>query len=236
VPTAFDAGWKQVAWINLEAQPTADWKQFSHKVSLPDEAAHLIFYFWAKGEGTAWLDNLEVSSQDQSKLTAQQRGAVQPGPVTNLKAVHRGGQTFLTWNEIPGRDVTYQFIVPQPKSMMFPKLQPVANVPQGSGRYLITGQNFVIENGGQPLSDNTSLLVWTSEADGKYFYAVANSTDTKLNGGNNLATPVEEKFAAVPGVVQVDGKKYFCLGKLRHMEPGVGLLWFRVWRVGQACR
>lgn len=156
---AFDAAWKQISWTNIDLRPSADWQPFSQKASLPNNAAHMIFYFWVKGEGQAWLDEVTMLNAQEAMLTAQQRGPVQPGPVSNLRVTHRRGQSFLTFSEIPGKGVTYNVYRSRARITDTTKLTPIATLPQGTAKLKYTGKNLVVTDRGDPLPDNTGLLV-----------------------------------------------------------------------------
>ena len=63
VVQAFDAGWKQVAWIPLaDARGVGDWKQFSGVVKLPASAKSASLNISLKGQGRVWLDEVQVKA------------------------------------------------------------------------------------------------------------------------------------------------------------------------------
>jgi hypothetical protein len=60
---AFDAAFKQVAFINLaDAVGTADWKEFSGEVRLPAGAKTASLTVILNGEGSVWLDDVRVEA------------------------------------------------------------------------------------------------------------------------------------------------------------------------------
>lgn len=131
--------------------------------------------------------------------------------VSNLTAVHRAGQTFLTWTEIAGGGVTYSVYRSTSPITSLSGLTPIATgLTQDSGRLLhndSAGANltagFVISDGGTPLASNKGLLVWTTATSGTYYYAVTNSTSSTLSSGSNT-TPsgVAETHVTTPGWVR----------------------------------
>jgi hypothetical protein len=61
VVQAFDAGWKQVAWIPLaDAKGAGEWKEFSGEVKLPTSAKTASVNVVLKGQGQIWLDEVQV--------------------------------------------------------------------------------------------------------------------------------------------------------------------------------
>lgn len=146
----------------------------------------------------------------------QAEAAAQPGGVT---ALHRSGQTFLTWQELAGQpSATYRiYRHTQPiTGANLPAAQLLAEVPAGSGRFYANRYNvdssgtwapryydtLVVADGGAPLPAGTGLLVWTlAAADfgggtaGNGYYAVTavagGVEDTTITAANRTIAVAE---------------------------------------------
>ncbi|HOT90730.1 MAG TPA: putative glycoside hydrolase [Anaerolineae bacterium] len=143
--------------------------------------------------------------------------AAQP---TGLTALHRSGQTFLTWNEntsVSGESYhVYRHTAPINASNIAQATRLTAKwgpLPEGSSIFytdrdrdpagsLFTGlRNYVITPLGSQLTDTVGLFVWTTKQTGNYYYAVTtvdaggveNLTD--FGAGNSLAAAVAETVA-----------------------------------------
>ncbi len=121
----------------------------------------------------------------------------QPAPASTaggLEAVHRSGQTFLTWPEV-NDDLSITYSVYRHTAPIdantLNEAALLAELPQGTGiywtergRFAPNGedhsayrslQNYVIEDLGPELPDGTGLFVWTAQEDAEAYYAVASS-------------------------------------------------------------
>jgi len=141
--------------------------------------------------------------------------------VTDLKAAHRNGQTFITFTKNAGSGAKTTYDVYRDTSPItsgtIGGLTPIATLTQDSGRLLYAddpgsatdGQNlmsgFIVEDDGSHLAPNKSLLVWTTASSGTYCYAVTNSGDSTVIGGmNSLSSCVAETRQEVPGVIRLN--------------------------------
>ncbi|MFZ4849823.1 MAG: putative glycoside hydrolase [Caldilinea sp.] len=156
--------------------------------------------------------------------------ATQP---TALTALHRSGQTFLTWQEQPGTGVRYRVYRHHAAIDATNLAQATllyADVPQDSARFYANRYNvqssgvwderyverFVIEEGAAPLAAGLGLLVWTlapvdfaGAQGGSGYYAVTTVTDGIENrtefGTGNTTGPVAEQVAdPLPVEISVD--------------------------------
>jgi len=141
--------------------------------------------------------------------------------VTDLKAVHRNGQTFITFTENSGagEKTTYDVYRHTLPIASVSGLTKIATLDADSGRLLYddnprislgTGQNLttglIISDLGPHLAANKGLLVWTTAASGCFYYAVTNSVDAAVNPGiNSLTSCVNEMHQAVPGAIRISG-------------------------------
>ena len=161
-------------------------------------------------------------------LTWAQTAHAQVQP-TNVEALHRSGQTFITWREVPdqpaGQYRVYRHDEPITADNV-DRAQRLYEVPRDSGR-LTTARyrlndvwtdryigRLVIEDRAPPLAEGTGLLVWTLapgdfEADitGDGYYAVTVSIDGAENradfSAENTLGPLREGVAD-PVPVEVD--------------------------------
>ncbi len=162
----------------------------------PYTLLHLLFVFLA----TTWA---QPSSQ-----------------VTGLSALHRSGQTFLTWNEISGADVVYKVYRHSSSITNIASATYLGQVDQNSSlnqRAQDAGLSsyYRINDLGTPLSASTGLFVNTSTSSGNFYYAVvaANGGGTNANvtlGSNSLNSAVSETVGLPEPVLQStsDGSHY----------------------------
>ncbi len=127
-----------------------------------------------------------------------------------LHTFHRGGQTFLTWPEVPGDPaLIYQvFRAAAPiDAVNLDQAQRIAEVPQGSGIFWTERaraldppyedgeyeslRNYVIAERGPQLADGTGLFVWTTHENGEFYYAVRSADGSLLL----TAGPVTERVS-----------------------------------------
>jgi pimeloyl-ACP methyl ester carboxylesterase len=132
---------------------------------------------------------------------------------TQLAAVQRSGQTFLTWREpAAGQDEFYR-IYRHTEAISEGNLgsaQVLGTIPDSSAMYWTerwladygytpTQQNFIIEDLGPELDDDQGLFVYTTHSgeEGTAYYAVTTVTNGSENttivaGDNSLTTGVDE--------------------------------------------
>ena len=127
------------------------------------------------------------------------------GPaVVNIQASFRKGQTFVTFNEVANKSVTYSVYRSTSPITTLTGLSPIAELPRGSGYSRLAGTHFVIEDLGAPLANGTGLLVWTAREICACYYAVTTSASADVVlGANSTSTPTAETPWSVPGAVQV---------------------------------
>lgn len=129
--------------------------------------------------------------------------------VTNVKAEHRKGQTFLTFKE-SSPTATYAVYRSDGPITGLSGRKPIAQLSADSGKYLFTGKGFVICDLCPPLSDDTGLLVWTTAETGTFYYSVQVTGESAFA----ITGPIVETHQDVPGVVLTDdwvsyaGNKY----------------------------
>lgn len=129
---------------------------------------------------------------------------------SNLAALHRAGQTFLTWDEAGTGNTTACYQVYRHGAAInadnLPLATLLAQVPPGSSRYksesdlLRTNAYFIIEDLAAPLATNRGLFVYTPHETAVCFYAVTLRTNgwentTDFTTGNALTTGVAEAEA-----------------------------------------
>ena len=156
--------------------------------------------------------------------------AAQPAALT---ALHRSGQTFLTWQEQPGAGVRYRIYRHHAAINAANLAQATllyADVPQESARFYANRYNvqssgvwderyverFVIEEGAAPLATGVGLLVWTlapvdfgGALSGAGYYAITTVTEGIENrtdfGTGNTTGPIAERVAdPLPVEIPVD--------------------------------
>ncbi len=128
--------------------------------------------------------------------------AVPPSP-TLLQALHRDGQTFITWTEATGASTRYNVYRSTSPITSIAALTPLGNVDQNSSR---DARGQTAEGGGAkyfaviastPLPPTKGLFVHTTILNGAYYYAVTSYDGTGENtsvslGLNSLAAAVNE--------------------------------------------
>ncbi|MBP7829702.1 MAG: hypothetical protein KA248_07275 [Kiritimatiellae bacterium] len=113
---------------------------------------------------------------------------------SNLAALHRSGQTFLTWDEAGTGNTTESYRVYRHTAEItagnLPEAATLASIPRGSSRYpaesAFRGSNvyFVIEPLGPNLASNRGLFVYTPHEAGDFWYAVTLQTNGWENTGD----------------------------------------------------
>lgn len=115
--------------------------------------------------------------------------------VTNLKAEHRQGQTFLTFTE-SADSASYDVYRSETAITSLSGLKPVARLDSFSGTNRYTNEGLVICDRCAPLAANVGLLVWTPARSGTAQYAVQVVGETSF-----VSVSVAETSQAVPGAV-----------------------------------
>ena len=157
------------------------------------------------------------ASEDSTSSTNVDDSASESVTADTITAIHRSGQTFLTWPETSGaRYHIYRHIEPINKST-------IAAARRLTGKWGNLGTdtsvnlygtdnvpaNFVIEDLGTPLSESTGFFVYTipENRQGDFFYAVTNIIDGEEDmdfsaGSQSLSSAVSES-SATPSPVLV---------------------------------
>ncbi len=142
-------------------------------------------------------------------------------PPTELEALHQSGQTFLTWTEIGSDTASYRIyrstsIIDEPADLDGAELlgevgkDSSVDIREEQLDFGARSYNFIIEAGGDPLSDLQGLFVATTRVDGSYYYAVTSidggvedrSITLASSGGNSLDTAVTESVRMPRPVLQ----------------------------------
>lgn len=163
-------------------------------------------------------------------ITAPTFGQGPDPEITGIQAVHRHGQTFVTWKDAAESEAGANF-----RYSLYRSDRPITadnwkqaelcyhGVFPNSGRLFGTAFSpkdrfdatkpyCIIEEGGKPLPPWSGLGVHTALKDGKAYYAVV-ATDVKLNplsrivpGKNATTEPVVEKVAPIQPIKLFDSK------------------------------
>lgn len=152
-------------------------------------------------------------------LTAPAAAQPTPPQPANLAAFQRSGQTFLTWTEVAGLNGEayhiYRHTAPITAATLAQATQLTATWgPLGEGSSAFHSDrerggggstypslhNYVIDDLGPQLSDETGLFVWTTAGTGDFYYAVTTvhggvENRTSFSAANSLASPVAETVA-----------------------------------------
>jgi hypothetical protein len=132
-------------------------------------------------------------------------------PPTRLAALHKNGQTFLTWDEVAGDTASYRIyrsttVIDEPADLasaeLLGEVGPDSSVDRREENldFGFFSHNFTIKDGRAPLADDQGLFVATTHADGSYYYAVTSvaggveDTSVTTSGGsaNSLRSAVAE--------------------------------------------
>ncbi len=133
--------------------------------------------------------------------TAPRAEAVSP---TGLQVRFSKGQVFVTFNEVAGTGITYKVYRSASPIATVSGLTAVTTLRQNSGLNLYTNRRFVVTDLGSPLDPGVGLFVYTSHANGGFYYAVTTSADSTIVPGTNATTtPVQELVWEVSGAVQI---------------------------------
>ena len=154
-----------------------------------------------------------------------------PAEVTGIRAVHRDGQTFVTWTDAAEGEAGAKF-----RYTLYRHTEPIT--PENRARAEVCGRGTlnnsaklygsafsakdrldpakpysVIEEGGKPLPPWSGLAVHTARKAGKAYYAVVATDDkgearSKIVAGNSATKePVEEKPAPIQAIKLYDSKE-----------------------------
>ncbi|NLB70365.1 MAG: hypothetical protein GX804_11940, partial [Lentisphaerae bacterium] len=100
----FDPSWKQIDWKILgNFQKNDVWEKLSNRVSLPENAYHVMFGLLVEGTGSAWLDDVSVSefkpaAADDGTVKSQTTPAILPQIVApDDQRLHFNGR--WDWND-----------------------------------------------------------------------------------------------------------------------------------------
>lgn len=154
-------------------------------------------------------DNADTGDDSNATSTNDNSNNSPPPPTTDgLQAVHRSGQTFLTWNEVDNTVHYHIYRSTQPittenlstATLLTSRWGPIdADSSLHKHRSIGVPEFFIIENGADPLDADTGLFVHTTQPgqDGSVYYAVTTITDGRENkqiimGENSLAVAVTE--------------------------------------------
>ena len=114
--------------------------------------------------------------------------AAQVQPLPRLRVFHRAGQTFVTWTEVGGPEVTYRFYraaAPITSDTLDSAELVAEGIPQGTARDFLAERmarlrkeepipkvNFTVHRKEGPLPDGTGLFVYTPNSNRTSFYAL----------------------------------------------------------------
>ncbi len=157
-------------------------------------------------------------------------GVVLADQPSGLAAAHRGGQTFITWQEDTATSGEGYHVYRHSQPITAASLRQAERLtatwgpwPEGSSAYFTERdrevepsaypglRNYVIEALGAELADNVGLLVWTPAQTGSFYYAVTTvvgdlENRTDFGPGNTLYLPVAESVADPEPVLVWEGQ------------------------------
>lgn len=119
-------------------------------------------------------------------------------PVTNINAVYRNGQVFVTWDNSNGNFYfLYKSSSPILHGNQLSSAQNLGKVNSVSAFNVHANRYLRIDSASPPLASTKGLFTATSTANGLFYYAVttiiSNVEDTSINFvQNSLSTPVNE--------------------------------------------
>ncbi len=136
---------------------------------------------------------------------------LEPLAATRLTASHRSGQTFLIWPETNSSDSYHVYRHNAPittnnlsnATQLTERWGPLdSDTSSNKHRMDNVPANFIIDDLGAPLSDNTGLFVYTPQdgESGPAYYAVTtvnggNDNNQIIANGNTLTSPINESVA-----------------------------------------
>jgi S-formylglutathione hydrolase FrmB len=131
-------------------------------------------------------------------------------PVTNINAIFRFGQVFVTWDNTADEIfIMYRSTTPITRGNQLMAAQNLGRVSTTSSYNTHSQRPLRIDSASVPLASTKGLFVATSTAIGSYYYAVTTKTgsieDTAIiAGSNSLSTPVGESVSDPRPVWQFD--------------------------------
>lgn len=176
-----------------------------------NEKTTVAFESWTPTLGTHNLLAFTTLSGDLDKSNDTLRSAVlvnQAQQVSNINALPKAGQVFVTWDNFTQMNVAYTlYRSPSPiqHGFQLSSAQSLGNVRDNSAfdKRLTQLSGSVpkylkIDSASSPLASTKGLFVATSTASGSFYYAVTANAggveDTTINVGSNaLASPVSEE-------------------------------------------
>jgi hypothetical protein len=171
--------------------------------------SQLSFDGWTPAVGLYNVTAFTTLAGDLDRTNDTLRAAIQSNqaqPVTNISALFRDGQVFVTWDNLTTTNVVYTLYKsssPILHGNQLASAQNLGNVRDNSSRnqrlteIIGTPTYLRIDSASVPLASTKGLFVATSTAAGSFYYAVtANAIHiedtTVVVGSNSLAAPVSE--------------------------------------------
>ncbi len=192
--------------------------------------SQVAFDGWSPTDGLYEVTVFTTLAGDLDNTNDTVRGeiqSIQAQQVTNIDALFRDGQVFITWDNLPTANVVYTLyrsLNPIYYGYQLASAQNLGNVHDNSGLNKrltdITGgtpKYLKIDSSSVPLASNKGLFVATSTNAGSFYYAVTTSIgnleDTTIAfGSNSLTSPISESMIIPRPVWQenryVSGKKF----------------------------
>lgn len=130
--------------------------------------------------------------------------------VTNINAVYRYGQVFVTWdNDSAYLYILYRSVTPIIHGNQLQYAQNLGRVNNTSAYNKHLGAYLRIDSASPPLPSTKGLFVATSTSNGSFYYAVTTISsgveDTAIiTGSNSLSSPVNETVSNPKPVWQLD--------------------------------
>jgi hypothetical protein len=193
--------------------------------SAPAGATGTVIAESASANGVAWwrIDYADAALADgwSAEASLERAGLSHAGNVTQIRALHRNGQTFITWHDAEEgqagekyRYTVYRSAQPITAANLVSAQRIASDVMHHSGKRIGHAFNLadrrnpakpmaVLEQGGEQLPLWSGVLAYTAKASASAYYAVvARNTQTGQDlplvaGSNSLANPVAEQVAAL---------------------------------------
>lgn len=201
--------------------------------AIPTDGKPVTMRFWQRNNGAAWITfdtqyntaSGTVEAAQQESVNAQQPSTVSESSVVvpvvaklksvkgktvqSIKAVHRNGQTFITWTELKtdARYHVYRHNVPITASnvasaeLLTGKWGPLdSDTSVNKHAVGAVPGTYVIDDLAAPLSPQNGLFVYTSRTSESAFYAVTSVISGReipsfVGGENSLLNAVKESVA-----------------------------------------